>query len=265
MKVLTLDHCEYLSHIPKVSGLPNLKKLSFENCKNLITIHNSIGLLNKLEILSAKGCCKLERFPPLGLASLKELELSECRSLMSFPKLLHKMTNIKEIWFDDTSIGPLPSSFQNLSDFRSLTLWGCGMLRFPKHNDKMYCIVFSNLTELSLQNCNLSDECLPIFLKWCVNLEQLDLSKNNFKILPECLSGCRLIWNLNLYSCKSLEEIRGIPPNLNYLSAMKCESLSYSSRRMLLNKVCCFFVVLVIDTSYFIYITHSVILFFCIN
>jgi len=240
MTVLILDHCEYLTNIPDVSGLSNLEKLSFECCDNLITIHNSIGHLNKLERLSAFGCNKLKRFPPLGLASLKELELSCCFSLKSFPKLLCKMTNIDYIYLGSTSIGELPSSFQNLSELDGLYLGG-GMLRFPKQNEKMYSIVFSNVTKLSLEECNLSDECLQIVLKWCVNVEELVLSKNNFKILPECLSECHHLVRINVRCCRSLEAIRGIPPNLEELSAQGCESLSSSSRRMLMSQVCCCF------------------------
>ncbi|AES76259.2 disease resistance protein (TIR-NBS-LRR class) [Medicago truncatula] len=171
MTILILDHCEYLTHIPDVSGLSNLEKLSFEYCKNLITIHNSIGHLNKLERLSAFGCRTLKRFPPLGLASLKELKLSCCYSLKSFPKLLCKMTNIDKIWFWYTSIRELPSSFQNLSELDELSVREFGMLS-----------------------------------------------------------------HINLYDCKSLEEIRGIPPNLEVVDAYGCESLSSSSRRMLMNQ-----------------------------
>ncbi|RHN52354.1 putative TIR domain, P-loop containing nucleoside triphosphate hydrolase [Medicago truncatula] len=190
MKVLTLDECEHLTHIPDISGLSNLQKLTFNFCKNLITIDDSIGHLNKLELVSASCCKKLENFPPLWLVSLKNLELS-----------LHPCVS--------------------------------GMLRFPKHNDKMY----SNVTELCLRECNLSDEYLPIILKWFVNVKHLDLSENvGIKILPECLNECHLLRILNLDGCESLEEIRGIPPNLNYLSATECLSLSSSTRRMLLSQ-----------------------------
>jgi len=157
------------------------------------------------------------------------------------------MTNIKVIDLDfNTSIGELPFSFQNLSELDHLSLSGCGMLRFPKHNDKMYSIVFPNVKYLSITDCNLSDECLPIFLKWCVNVKELDLSKNNFKILPECLNECHHLNSHFFKECKSLEEIRGIPPNLGWLSASGCESLSSSSRRKLLNQVCCQFIALVL-------------------
>jgi len=185
MTVLTLDHCGYLTHIPDVSGLPNLERLSFPFCYSLITIHNSVGYLNKLEILDANGCFKLECFPPLWLPSLKELQLSRCESLKNFPELLCKMTNIKEIKLFHTFIEELPFSFGNLSELRRLTI-----------------------------------------------------SSVNFKILPECLSECHHLMELVLDKCKSLVEIRGIPPKLNYLSAVECESLSSSSRRKLLSQVC---------------------------
>ncbi|XP_024641865.1 disease resistance protein RPV1 [Medicago truncatula] len=227
MKVLTLDYCEYLTHIPDVSGLSNLEKLSFTCCDNLITIHNSIGHLNKLEWLSAYGCRKLEHFRPLGLASLKKLILYECECLDNFPELLCKMAHIKEIDISNTSIGELPFSFQNLSELHELTVTS-GM-KFPK-------IVFSNMTKLSLSFFNLSDECLPIVLKWCVNMTHLDLSFSNFKILPECLRECHHLVEINVMCCESLEEIRGIPPNLKELCARYCKSLSSSSRRMLMSQ-----------------------------
>jgi len=264
MKIFTLDHCQYLTHIPNVSGLPNLEKFSFEKCHNLITIDNSLGHLHKLKILNAKGCNKLESFPPLGLASLRDLELSECKSLKNFPELLCKMRNIEYIRLYETSIGELPLSFQNLSELYFLTIYQGGMCRIssdifmmpklsmisakgcrillPKQNEKKNSIVSSNVEHLDLQNNNLSDECFPIVLKWCVNVTYLNLWNNNFKILPECLSECHLLRMLYLDDCKSLEEIKGIPPNLNYLSAVKCESLSSSSRRMILSQVCCCFI-----------------------
>ncbi|RHN52357.1 putative TIR domain, P-loop containing nucleoside triphosphate hydrolase [Medicago truncatula] len=234
MKVLTLNCCEYLTHIPDVSDLQNLEKFSFMFCKNLITIDDSIGHLNKLESLDAGCCSKLKRFPPLGLTSLKQLELSGCESLKNFPELLCKMRNIKHIFLSRTSIGELPSSFHNLSELRSLHIFG--MFRFPKPNDKIYSVVFSNVDHLVLENCNLFDESLLIILKWCVNLKNLVLAKNNFKILPEFLSECHHLVEIIVDGCTSLEEIRGIPPNLKWLSALRCESLSSSSRRMLLSQ-----------------------------
>jgi Leucine-rich repeat (LRR) protein len=135
------------------------------------------------------------------------------------------MTNIKDIKIYDTSIEELPSSFQNFSELQRLSISGGlgGKLRFPKYNDKMNSIVFSNVEHLDLTYNNLSDECLPILLKWFVNVTFLDLSMNdNFTILPECLSECHHLKHLYLKNCKALEEIRGIPPNLERLFAGEC-------------------------------------------
>jgi len=268
MKVLTLNFREYLTHIPDISHLPNLEKFSFKYCCNLITIHNSIGYLNKLELLNAYGCRKLKSFPPLRLTSLKELELSGCESLNSFPELLGKMTNIEHIWLCGTSIRELPFSFQNLSELRDLTLSepdvnkkimvrlssnifmmpnlskifaeDCRLL-LPKHKDILSSTVASNVEDVILINNNLSDECVQVVLTLCANVKYLNLSNNSIKILPECLNECHLLRALILDGCKSLKEIRGIPPNLEWFSAMRCESLTSSCRRMLLSQVCCFF------------------------
>ncbi|XP_024641875.1 probable WRKY transcription factor 19 [Medicago truncatula] len=183
LRILTFDCSDYLTHIPDVSGLPELIRLSFQNCKNLTTIHNSVGYLYKLEILDATMCRKLKSFPPLCLPSLKKLELHFCRSLKSFPELLCKMSNIKEIWLCDTSIEEMPFSFKNLNE-----------------------------------------------------LQKLVIMDKNFKILPKCLSECHYLEHLYLDYCESLEEIRGIPPNLTNLYAEGCKSLSSSSRRMLLSQ-----------------------------
>jgi len=254
LKVLILNSFQYLTHIPDVSGLSNLEKFSFERCNNLITIHNSIGCLSKLEIINARKCNKLKSFPPLRVPSLKELEIAKCKSLKCFPELLCKMTNMKKISLYKTSIEELPFSFRNLSELCDLEITSSRKLRFPtsskiskkrmlwfsKNDDNMNSIVLSNVKHLNLNNNALSDECLPVLLKWFVNVKYLDLSWNyGLNILPECLNECHYLRNLSVEHCQYLEEIRGIPPNLKKLSAKECRLLSSSSRRLLLSQVCC--------------------------
>ncbi|XP_073220414.1 disease resistance protein RPP4-like [Cicer arietinum] len=98
MKILKFNRCKYLTDIPDVSSLPNLEKISFKYCKNLITIHNSIGFLSKLKVLNAKDCDKIMSFPPLKLTSLKKLGISGCKSLLNFPEILDKMEYIEFIF-----------------------------------------------------------------------------------------------------------------------------------------------------------------------
>ncbi|MCH79902.1 disease resistance protein [Trifolium medium] len=106
----------------------------------------------------------------------------------------------------------------------------------PKESDKPSSIVSSKVKSLVLIECNLTGESLPIVLKWFANVTNLNLSKSNFTILPECIKEHRSLSRLYLDDCKFLQEIRGIPPNLKFLSALNCESLSSSCRSMLLNQ-----------------------------
>ncbi|KAL2967719.1 hypothetical protein AAZX31_16G190500 [Glycine max] len=98
LTVLNFDQCEFLTKIPDVSDLPNLKELSFKKCESLVAVDDSIGFLNKLKKLSAYGCRKLTSFPPLNLTSLETLELSHCSSLEYFPEILGEMENIKHLF-----------------------------------------------------------------------------------------------------------------------------------------------------------------------
>jgi hypothetical protein len=244
MKVLKFDNCEYLSEISNVSCLPNLEELSFKNCENLITIDNSIGFLSKLKILNAEGCTKLRSFPPLKLPSLRHLILSNCESLQNFPEILDKMEELRVIDIVVTSKLEIPASFQNL-----IRLWmiyikieRCGKLMFPSSNICNLPIALS----FGIQRSNLS-LYLPMVITWFVNIQILNLSNSDFRVLPECLKECTSLYKLMLYDCRSLEVICAIPPNLKRLSAENCESLNSSSRSMLLNKVYCCISCLSID------------------
>ncbi|KAK2365738.1 disease resistance protein RUN1 [Trifolium repens] len=233
MKVLKLDNCEYLAKIPNVSHLPNLEEFSFLNCKNLITIDNSIGFLSKLEILYAAGCPKLKSFPPLKLPSLKSLELSNCDSLQNFPEILDEINKLEKIYIVRTSIREIPVSFQNLIGLStvSIEIESCRKLMFPSF---IICNM-PNVEVVELKRSNLS-LCLPIVIKWLANMRMLDLSGSDFRVLPECLKECTSLRELLLDECHSLEDICAIPPNLQRLSASNCTSLNSSSKSMLMNK-----------------------------
>jgi Leucine-rich repeat (LRR) protein len=158
----------------------------------------------------------------------------------------------------------LPDSFQNLTGLEDLTLSGskvllrlpCSVLMMPKllsiyvdechllpiQCDKPNSMVCSNVQSITLAECNLNDESLPIALKWFANERDLILSRNNFTILPLCIKEHGSLESLILDDCKFLQEIRGIPPNLKYLSLENCDSLSSSCRSMLLKQVLFFLV-----------------------
>ena len=265
MKVLKLDENNCLTQIPDVSGCPNLENLSFLGCKNLITVHDSVGLLGKLKTLDARWCYELRSFPPIKLSSLEELYISECRSLESFPEILGKMENITELHLGCTGIYEFPFSFRNLSRLQRLSLFIMGgKFRIPSciammpeltalaiyaykgerlspKQDEIEEIVSSmgssNVERLRLSSCELSDDFFPLGLACFANAKELDLSFGGFTILPECIKECRFLTKLRVDHCYNLQEIRGIPPNLEHFSATNCGSLTSSCSSMLLNQV----------------------------
>lgn len=258
LRELNLNNSQWLRQILDVSGLQNLEKISFQRCKNLIQIHDSIGLLSKLKILDAEGCSKLKSFPPMKLTSLEKLELSFCESLKWFPEILGQMKNIKVIVLKGTSIEEFPLSFRNLTGLHKLRIWGSRMLRLqgsilmmpnlsevyvqdcqllPIQSDEMNSTVFSNVQKFRLIKCHLPDELLTTLFMWFANLKYLSLMGSHFTILPECLKECHYLSMLNMNCCKYLQEIQGIPASLKHVFALRCESLTSSSRSMLLNQV----------------------------
>jgi len=264
MRFLNLDKSKCLRHIPDVSGLPNLEKLSFQHCKNLTTIHNSIGFLHKLKILSAFGCTKLVSFPPIKLTALEKLNLSRCYSLESFPEILGKMENIRAIQLEYTAIKELPSSFQNLTQLQELQLSNCGVVQLPSNivmmseltdligwkwkgwqwlnqekdeEKEASSVISSNVECLWASECNLCDDFFSIGFMRFAHVKDLDLSKNNFRILPECIREFQFLRKLNVNDCKLLQEIRGIPPSLKHFLATNCKSLTSLSTNMFLNQV----------------------------
>ena len=258
---MNFDRCELLTRIPEVSELPNLEKLSFEDCENLIAVDDSVGFMTKLKILNAKGCTKVMSFPPLNLPSLEELELSYCLSLENFPEILGKMGNIRVLDLLGLSIKDLPVSFHNLTglhvlhvdcDFLHLNsialtpaLYDLSVGKYKEWKwvnskdgeEEVVSTVSSNLKWFCLPSCNLNDDFFSAGFTQLTTVISLDLSRSNITFLPECIKEFHHLDDINVSYCKRLEEIRGVPPNLKFLKAIECTSLTSSASRMLLNQV----------------------------
>ncbi|KAG4380651.1 hypothetical protein GLYMA_16G214669v4 [Glycine max] len=249
LTVLKFDRCKFLTQIPDVSDLPNLRELSFEDCESLVAVDDSIGFLKKLKKLSAYGCRKLTSFPPLNLTSLETLQLSSCSSLEYFPEILGEMENIRELRLTGLYIKELPFSFQNLTGLRLLALSGCGIVQLPcslammpelssfytdycnrwqwieleEGEEKLGSIISSKAQLFCATNCNLCDDFFLAGFKRFAHVGYLNLSGNNFTILPEFFKELQFLRTLDVSDCEHLQEIRGLPPILEYFDARNCE------------------------------------------
>ncbi|KAG4926826.1 hypothetical protein JHK85_053312 [Glycine max] len=113
---------------------------------------------------------------------------------------------------------------------------GCQFSKEDEGAENVSLTTSSNVQFLDLRNCNLSDDFFPIALPCFANVKELELSGNNFTVIPECIKECRFLTVLYLNYCERLREIRGIPPNLKYFYAEECLSLTSSCRSMLLSQ-----------------------------
>ena len=77
--------------------------VDISGCKNLVEVHDSVGLLENLRMLYANRCIMLSSFPgAIKSKSFELLELSGCLGLPTFPKILGAMENITEVEFVNT-------------------------------------------------------------------------------------------------------------------------------------------------------------------
>ena len=135
LSFLDFEGCKFLTEIPSLSRVPNLGALCLDYCTNLNKIHDSVGFLQRLVLLSAQGCTQLEILVPyINLPSLETLDLRGCLRLESFPEVLGVMENIKDVYLDQTALKQLPFTIGNLIGLRRLFLRGCQwMIMLPSY------------------------------------------------------------------------------------------------------------------------------------
>lgn len=130
LKFVNFSHCALLSEIPDVSSLPNLESLDLRECTNLVEVHQSLGLLEKVVHLNFLNCCNLRCFPSsLNSRFLENLILRGCSKLSRFPDILVQMKHLTELALHGTAIRELPSSVANLIELKGLYLEDCTDLR----------------------------------------------------------------------------------------------------------------------------------------
>ncbi|CAJ2667105.1 unnamed protein product [Trifolium pratense] len=222
IRVLNFDGNKFLTRTPDVSGLVHLEEFSFQDCENLITVDDSVGLLGKLKTLRAMCCIKLRRIPPLKLASLEELDLSGCSCLESFPPvvdgLLGKLKTMSlRSCIKLRSIPPL-----KLTSLEKFDLSHCFSLEtFPLVVDSF----LGKLKTLLVQSCHSLRSIPPLKLD---SLETLDLSHcYSLESFPPVVDG--LVDKLKTMSVRNCIKIKIIPPlvlaSLEELDLSNCTSL----------------------------------------
>ena len=225
MKSIYLERCQSITKLPDLCA-PNLEKLEICFCDNLIEIHDSIGLLDKLESLELLYCKKLQILPST-LKLNKCFWLCGCSRVEKFPNIHPEMKYLEEcLVVDDTNIREWPSSLRYLTE--SIT-----QLRIQEIRKvgiqlmKEECENLENLKDIN----NLFG--ISIDLDFCMKndffpaLRYITILDSNIVSIPESISKLSRLEHIYIRDCKELREIQSIfrLPRLKGIYIRKCKEL----------------------------------------
>ena len=233
---------------------PNIEHLNLSFCINLVEVDDSVGHLDKLEVLNLRHCYKLQALPScLTMKSLQYFHIFGCRRLKKFPDILHEMKGVRRLSLRDTGISELPPSFGNLTGLELFvitahstelihlpssiynlqhleTLTLEGNIIFPKGFSKYF---FPRLRKLRLHRFTKASEIGFIFNCCCpLTLEELGIGFcKKIVTLSESISRFEILRCLRIYSCDALQEIPRLPQSVRYLDVYvsNCHSLDSQS------------------------------------
>ncbi|XP_059074812.1 disease resistance protein TAO1-like [Cryptomeria japonica] len=202
LSVLRLSSAQYLERLPDFSAFPALTVLDLEDCPNLTSIPDSIGILGGLKCLNLSWCRNLVKLPDgiSKLSSLEKLSLSHCISLKELPSAMEELMALKELDIGFARhIQELPN-FGKLLKLESLTLAGCLSISFlPDPIGEL-----NNLKELDIQFLGLIQK-LPS-LRNLLSLKKLIISGcESLRNLPESLGELRCLQYLEMNKCSSID------------------------------------------------------------
>ncbi|TQD73785.1 hypothetical protein C1H46_040695 [Malus baccata] len=277
LKHLVLSECKSLVEVDDSVGfLDKLAYLNLNGCSKLTRFATRLGL-RSLEWLYLKGCTRLERFPEIEegkmesltdldiqqsgirelpssiayLIGLQRLKANECVNLTGTSlHHIYGLQDLIQVYFGECpklmTFGKNKVKFDEVSSCNTQSLLHSTDL--DTSDDNSITLALPNLFDLDLGGCNLSESDFLVPLGCWFALASLDLSRNNFVSLPDCiskfvnlmklrLSGCRRLrkipqvlppslCGLYLDDCTSLEKIPKLPPMLERLELTNCIKLS---------------------------------------
>ncbi|XP_071685556.1 disease resistance protein RPS4B-like isoform X2 [Rutidosis leptorrhynchoides] len=227
---INLSFSTNLIKIPDLTSTPKLLILNLEGCTNVKELHDSVLVQKRLQYLNLKGCELLQNLGGciMEMDSLETLILSGCSNLdyipefglnmkhlehlyvngtniKKLPESLGKMCNLRKIDVSETSIEEIPSSTHQLKKLRFLHVHRCMLLSPCRGFLYTNLDTVSYIREIDLSYCNLS--AVPEGIGLLYRLVRLDLSGNDFVLLPASISLLSNLKMLYLNNCKRLQSL----------------------------------------------------------
>ncbi|CAN6698967.1 unnamed protein product [Malus baccata var. baccata] len=244
LRKLILNRCKRLVEVDDSVGyLDKLYSLSLYGCSRLERFATRLRL-RSLQGLYLYGCTRLKSFPEIEaeMESLKYLVISKS-GIIELPSSIAYLTGLKYLRANNCEnlTGTSLHHIYGLQHLDYIEMDGCPKLvtfgKFSTRLDTSHYngipLALFNLRHLHLGGCNLSESDFlvplqyePSSLHCWSTVTNLDLSRNNFVSLPDCISNFVILEQLRLQGCKRLREIpHALPPNLRELYLDDCTSL----------------------------------------
>nr|GEX81727.1 Toll/interleukin-1 receptor (TIR) domain-containing protein [Tanacetum cinerariifolium] len=243
LKVFCLQSLKRLVSTPDFNGLPRLQKLEIMFCKELEEIDPSLGNHRNLKSVQVSYCSKLRMFPTIvRMEQLESLHISHCDESLVFTEIQLNMECLVKLDVDGFLIDALLSSIgERCTNLISLSLERCfnlnstevkfdGLKRLEKfvcskrHGKTLFPLPLTcSLRKLDLWSCFFEDGEIPSDIGELSNLQDLNLSNNNFTKLHFSLSQLTRLKLLNLSRCYSLVKLPELPSSIAFFIANRCD------------------------------------------
>ncbi|XP_075654343.1 TMV resistance protein N-like isoform X2 [Castanea sativa] len=251
LRSIKLEGCQSITRVPDLCA-PNLETLDISCCDELIEIHDSIGLLDKLEFWSLRYCKKLQTLPRT-LKLNKRFELRSCPRLERFPDV-HPGTKCN-ITVTDCNIREWPSSLRYLTKgIIKLKIKACVNLgKFLDSTNKLQLLeeidtpildcfyiigAYSENPDFLSYNGILIDLDFWLEYDYFPALRYMRIDNSNIVSIPECISRLSRLKRIYIDNCKELREIQNprLPQSIREVKITNCPSLLPQSSSRLLNE-----------------------------
>ena len=221
LKEIKLRHCRQLIEMPNLSSAPNLERIDLVGCISLVAVCPSISCLSKLYVLKLNNCSKITSI--LGTKCLNILVLSNCL-INKFPQVPR---TIEYLLLDGTAIQEIPHSIRFLSQLKWLSLHGCRKLKkLPNSGFQLKHLQILVIGDVDPSQYENNIILLP-------SLQSLHLYNCELESIPSCIQQMSCLVELHLISCKRLQSLPNLPPNLNFLNVLHCTSLKVVSNSVI--------------------------------
>ncbi|XP_044475732.1 disease resistance protein RPV1-like [Mangifera indica] len=207
-----------------IKNLSHLKYIDLSYSKHLLIVPN-LSEAQNLECLILEGCTSLlEITPSRNLNKLVNLNLRNCKSLISLPNGIYKSMFLKYLCISGCSkLERLPEDLGNLESLEVLEADGISVRELSSVMAG-WLSGLRYLRRLNLNRCSLTE--LPDDIDKLSLLGDLELEENNFESIPTNIKNLSKLQLFNIRLCNRLQSLPKLPRNIEELRADESYALN---------------------------------------